>query len=91
MIAVIDVGVGDHVIVALGVVADLIVVVVIVVDVVDNCDRDRCEGLDEGKEWKDVKSVMFTLVVVVPITIPFCSPGMFLDYNFEGLLLYIFT
>ena len=57
----------------------VVVVVVIVVDVVDNCDRDRCEGLDEGKEWEDVKSVVFTLVVVVPITIPFSSPGMFLD------------
>ena len=57
----------------------VVVVVVIVVDVIDNCDRDRCEGLDERKEWEDVKSVMFTFVVVVPITIPFSSPGMFLD------------
>ena len=57
----------------------VVVVVVIVVDVVDDCDRDRCEGLDEGKKGKDVESVVFTLVVVVPITIPFCSPGRFLD------------
>ena len=67
------------VVVIVVVIVIVVVVVVIVVDVVDNCDRDRCEGLDEGKEWKDVKSVVFTLVVVVPITIPFCSPGRFLD------------
>ena len=43
------------VVVIVVVIVIVVVVVVIVVDVVDNCDRDRCEGLDEGKEWKDVK------------------------------------
>ena len=50
MIAVIDVGVGDHVIVALGVVADLIVVVVIVVDVVADVGNDGEDVHGRGQE-----------------------------------------
>ena len=60
------------------VVVIVVVVIVVVIDVVDDANSDRGEGLDEGQEWKDCKSVMFTFV---SITIPPKPPGKRSSYG----------
>ena len=59
-----------------------VVVIVVVIDVVDDANSDRGEGLDEGKEWKDGKSVMFTFVFMT-ITIPLQPPGDKVRSNYQ--------